>query len=188
MKKLSADQPQGVECKCHTTGRKAEPTQLTAPVGRGRCAPRTLKKSQQETPSSSIKVSRCRLYSPDPRGQWEQTFSGRKWAKQILSSQTSCRRGTRRQEGWRTPLSVRGGPSCPHRTVESRQVSPAHALSSEATGRPAFGGDTSDPQLHQGNSRGPGGTPGNSALQEPSHTVRGWHVSKLRECSCSHCV
>ena len=45
MRKLSADQPQGVECKYHTMGRMAEFTQLTAPVGRGCCALRTVKTS-----------------------------------------------------------------------------------------------------------------------------------------------
>ena len=122
-------------------------------------------------PSSSKKLSRCHPYSPDPQGQWKQTFSGREGPKQTLSSQTSRCRGARRQEGWRTGR-VHRGPSCPHRTGESRQVSLACVLSCEATGRPAFGGDMSDPRLHQGNGRGPGGTLGTLSLQGPSHTVR----------------
>lgn len=77
---------------------------------------------------------------PGPPGQWKQTFSGREGPKQTLSSQTSRCRGARRQEGWRTGR-VRRGPSCPHRTGESRQVSLARVLSCEATGRPARGGD-----------------------------------------------
>jgi len=45
MKKLSADQPQGVKREYHTTGRTAEFTQLTAPAG-------TVKTSQGECPAA----------------------------------------------------------------------------------------------------------------------------------------